>query len=64
MRDDCDSVPRDGNIEVSDNDARLRWSKAFGVTESVLMKAVGLLGTSIRELRKLFCRDQKNVGRK
>jgi len=62
MQDDCKSVPQEGTIQVSDNDARQRWSKAFGVTEAVLMKAVGLLGTSIRELRKLFCREE--AGRK
>jgi hypothetical protein len=35
----------------------MRWSKAFGVSEDALLKAVELVGTSIKELRKLFCRD-------
>jgi hypothetical protein len=55
--DRCESVPRSGLINVSDPDARYRWAKAFSVSEPVLMKAVQIVGTSIPELRHLFCPD-------
>ena len=50
-----ESVPHSGLINISDPDARYRWAKAFSVSEPVLMKAVQIVGTSIPELRNLFC---------
>jgi hypothetical protein len=54
---DCDDVPEFGTISVATAEERARWAKAFGVSEATLLRAVKLVGTSIKELRKLFCRD-------
>jgi len=51
----CESVPRTGQISIANAEDRSHWANAFGVTEPVLLKAVKIVGTSVRELRKLFC---------
>jgi hypothetical protein len=53
----CDDLPRSGTIKISDAAERARWAAAFGVTEAVLQHAVRIVGASVMELRKLFCRD-------
>jgi len=57
----CQSVPKTGTIDITSAEARARWAKAFGISETVLMKAVNLVGTSVKELRKLFCRDDQET---
>jgi hypothetical protein len=59
-RDACENVPRHGSISVATPDECSHWAKAFSVTEAVLMKAVEIVGTSVAELRKLFCRDNQD----
>jgi len=54
---DRESLPNTGMINVTDADERRRWAKAFGVSEASLLKAVKLVGSSVRELRKLFGKD-------
>jgi hypothetical protein len=50
-------MPRSGVINISDRAERARWAAALGVTESVLQHAVRIVGASVTELRRLFCRD-------
>jgi len=52
---ECETMPRTGRVEVATPEQRRRWARAFDVTETVLLKAVELVGNSIGELRKLFC---------
>jgi len=54
---ECEPVPRSGSVDVESPEERRRWAKVFAVTEPVLQQAVRILGTSVAELRKLFCRD-------
>jgi hypothetical protein len=54
---DCDALPKTGTVSMADTDARQWWSKAFGVSEALLTQAVRIVGDSISDLRKLFCRD-------
>jgi len=54
---DCDPLPRTGRIEMSEPAERARWAKRLGVTEAVLEQAVRIVGNSVAELRKLFCKD-------
>jgi hypothetical protein len=54
---DCEPLPRTGAID-QDSPAELkRWAKAFGVPETILQHAIRIVGNSVSELRKLFCRD-------
>ena len=55
---DCEAVPRTGTIGISDPAERSRWAKAFNVSEAVLVQAVRIVGTSVIDLRKLFCREK------
>jgi hypothetical protein len=55
--DDCEQLPRIGNINISNDAERTRWARAFKVTEAVLVQAVKIVGTSVSDLRRLFCRD-------
>ena len=57
QKEDCETVPRTGHVDVADAKERARWAKAFGVTEPVLLHAVKIVGTSVRDLRVLFCLD-------
>jgi hypothetical protein len=54
---DCDTLPRSGTIEMADPAERSRWARGFDVSETVLAQAIRIVGNSIGELRKLFCRD-------
>jgi hypothetical protein len=52
-----ESVPRTGTINNEDPAEMARWAKTFGVPETVLQQAIRIVGNSVAELRKLFCRD-------
>jgi hypothetical protein len=62
--DGCEFVPRSGSINVSEAGERNRWAHNFSVSEAVLMKAVHIVGTSITELRKLFCPEDHDPARR
>ena len=55
--DEFKDVPRTGTVNVADPDERARWAKLFRVSEAMLQQAVRIVGPSVSELRKLFCRD-------
>ena len=55
--DDCESVPKTGEVSVETAEERARWSRAFSISEATLVKAVQLVGPSVEALRQLFCRD-------
>jgi len=54
---DCTLIPKSGDVRVDTAEERSYWARAFGVSESVLLQAVQIVGRSVTELRKLFCRE-------
>jgi hypothetical protein len=54
---ECEPAPRSGSIDVESPEELRRWARIFAVTVPVLQQAVRIVGTSVAELRKLFCRD-------
>jgi hypothetical protein len=54
---ECEAVPLSGSVDVESPEERRRWAKVFAVTEPVLQQAARVVGTSVAELQKLFCRD-------
>lgn len=53
---DCEDHPT-SVVSIHTKEDRVRWARTFGVSEIVLVKAVGLVGSSVADLRDLFCPD-------